>query len=214
VESSPLRLSKCRELRILPSARNAKIASDGYAAVTRSTDGFFERFLPIGSREHDRQWGPLRQKNPVRLHNEAASSEVARLSIFPQSDRFRRRASAFSITSDESRTTNATWALTARSDALIEPQAPARLRCRRLRWARYLLCLRGSPRRYAVFAVLTGALRRCRLSWIGHGSVVEPGHAHVAPVLIADDNEVARLTELHDSSFRALSESIECPSGF
>jgi hypothetical protein len=114
VESSPLRLSKCRELRILPSARNAKIASDGYAAVTRSTDGFFERFLPIGSREHDRQWGPLGQKNPVRLHNEAASSEVARLSISPI-----RQASAkghaFSITPDESRTTNASWALTARA---------------------------------------------------------------------------------------------------
>ena len=59
-----------------------------------------------------------------------------------------------------------------------------------------------------MFAVLTGPLRLCRVSYIGHGLVIEPNHAHVAHVLIADDNEVARLTELHDSSFRVLSESL------
>jgi hypothetical protein len=65
-----------------------------------------------------------------------------------------------------------------------------------------------------VFAVLTGPLRLCRVFYIGYGRVIEPNHAHVAQVLTADDNEVARLTNLLDSSFRALSESIECPSGF
>jgi hypothetical protein len=59
-----------------------------------------------------------------------------------------------------------------------------------------------------VFAVLTGPLRLCRVSCIGHGSVIEPSHAHVAQVLIADDNEVARLTELLDGPFRGLSESL------
>jgi len=59
-----------------------------------------------------------------------------------------------------------------------------------------------------VFAVLTGPLRLCRVSYIGHGPVIKHNHAHVARVLIADDNEVARLTKLHDSSFRVLSESI------
>jgi len=58
-----------------------------------------------------------------------------------------------------------------------------------------------------VFAVLTGTFGLCRVSYIGHGAVIEPNHAHVADVLIADDNEVARLTELHDCSFRVLSES-------
>jgi CheY-like chemotaxis protein len=47
-----------------------------------------------------------------------------------------------------------------------------------------------------VFAVLTGPLRLCRVSYIGHGSVIGPNHARLARVLIADDNEVARLTEL------------------
>jgi DNA-binding NarL/FixJ family response regulator len=44
--------------------------------------------------------------------------------------------------------------------------------------------------------------------YIGHGSVIEPDQAHVAQALTADDNEVARLAERHDSSFRVLSESI------
>jgi hypothetical protein len=59
-----------------------------------------------------------------------------------------------------------------------------------------------------VFAVLTGPLRLCSVSYIGHGSVVEPSHAHLAQVLIADDNEVARLTELLNGPFRVLSESL------
>jgi hypothetical protein len=52
--------------------------------------------------------------------------------------------------------------------------------CRRLGWARYLRCLSVSPRRYAVFTVLTGAFRLCRVSNIGDGSVVEPNHVNVA----------------------------------
>jgi hypothetical protein len=59
-----------------------------------------------------------------------------------------------------------------------------------------------------VFAVLTGSVRLCTVSYIGHGSVIEPNQTRVARLMIADDNEVARLTELHDSSFQALSESI------
>jgi hypothetical protein len=58
-----------------------------------------------------------------------------------------------------------------------------------------------------VFAVLTGRLRLGGVSYIGHGSVIEPNHAHVAQVLIVDDNEVARLTELLSGPFRVLSES-------
>jgi hypothetical protein len=59
-----------------------------------------------------------------------------------------------------------------------------------------------------VFTVLTGPLPLCTVSYIGHGSVIEPNHTRLARVLIADDNEVARLTELLDSSFRILSESL------
>ena len=58
-----------------------------------------------------------------------------------------------------------------------------------------------------MFAVLTGSLRLCKVFYIGHGSVIEPSHAHVAYVPIADDKETARLTELHDSLFLVFSES-------
>jgi hypothetical protein len=58
-----------------------------------------------------------------------------------------------------------------------------------------------------VFTVLTSPVRLCSVSNIGDGSVIEPSHAHVAPVLIADDNELSRFTELLDSPFRVLSES-------
>ena len=59
-----------------------------------------------------------------------------------------------------------------------------------------------------MFAVLTGPFRLRRMPYIGEALVIEPNHARVARVLIADDIEVARLTELHDSSFRVLSESL------
>jgi hypothetical protein len=65
-----------------------------------------------------------------------------------------------------------------------------------------------SPRCYAVFTVLTSPVRLCRVSNIGDGSVIEPNHHHVARVLIADDNELACLTELLDRPFRLLSESL------
>jgi PleD family two-component response regulator len=46
------------------------------------------------------------------------------------------------------------------------------------------------------------------VSDIGHGLVVEPDQTHVGQARIADDDEVARLPERHDSSFRVLSESM------
>jgi hypothetical protein len=58
-----------------------------------------------------------------------------------------------------------------------------------------------------VFTVLTSPVRLCRVSNVGDGSVIEPNHASVARVPIADDNELARLTELLDSPFRVLTES-------
>lgn len=64
-----------------------------------------------------------------------------------------------------------------------------------------------SLRCYAVFTVLTSPFRLCRVFSIGDGSVIEPNHANVARVPIADDNELARLRELFDSPFRVLSES-------
>jgi hypothetical protein len=71
-----------------------------------------------------------------------------------------------------------------------------------------LRCLRVSPRRYAVFAVLTGSVRLCSVSYVEHGSVIQPNHAQVARLLIADDDEVGHPTELQDSSFRVLSEAL------
>jgi CheY-like chemotaxis protein len=48
-----------------------------------------------------------------------------------------------------------------------------------------------------VFAVLTGPLRLCKVSYIGHSSVIGPNHAHVAQVPIADDNEVPPTSRKH-----------------
>jgi hypothetical protein len=59
-----------------------------------------------------------------------------------------------------------------------------------------------------VFTVLTSPFLLCSVSYLGDGSVIESNHAHAARVLIADDTEVGRLTELLDGSFRVLSESL------
>jgi hypothetical protein len=53
---------------------------------------------------------------------------------------------------------------------------------------------KGQNGRDAVFAVFTGPLSICRVSYVGRGSVVEPDHAYVARVLIAEDNEVPHPT--------------------
>jgi hypothetical protein len=66
-----------------------------------------------------------------------------------------------------------------------------------------------------VFAVLTGPLHLCRVSYIGRGSVIEPDHAHVARVLIAEDNEVPHPTSQNYTKVRSeFSASQSCPSGF
>jgi hypothetical protein len=67
-------------------------------------------------------------------------------------------------------------------------------------WARYLRCLGVFLRCFAVFTVLTSPFHLCRVSNIGD--------AHAAEVPIAGDNEVARLTELVNSPFPVLSESL------